>query len=162
MLPATWAFDMLWNGVRSLNTVTMRSISQRATKLLAGKLWEWFDPPIALAHTSAEMAKAADFFLRTPNLTASNFAALWPTDLRFLALKDLNLFSKCVKFQDAGRILRVGLAWSKWPHFHRVYLVAVCKRSSMAVLLHLNLMFHTFIELVSINVEDWKRIVCWK
>ena len=32
--------------------------------------------PNALAHTSAEMAKAADFLLRTPTLTASNFAAL--------------------------------------------------------------------------------------
>ena len=32
--------------------------------------------PIALAHTSAGMAEAADFFLRSPTLTASNFAAL--------------------------------------------------------------------------------------
>ena len=32
--------------------------------------------PLALAHTSAGMAEMADFFLRTPTLTASNFAAL--------------------------------------------------------------------------------------
>ena len=32
--------------------------------------------PNALAYTTAEMAEAADFFLRTPTLTASNFAAL--------------------------------------------------------------------------------------
>ena len=36
----------------------------------------WNSTPIALAHTSAEMAEAADFFLRSPTLTASNFAAL--------------------------------------------------------------------------------------
>ena len=30
----------------------------------------------ALAHKLAGMAKAADFFLRPPNLTASNFKAL--------------------------------------------------------------------------------------
>ena len=32
--------------------------------------------PNALAHTLGGMAEAADFFLRTPTLTASNFAAL--------------------------------------------------------------------------------------
>ena len=33
----------------------------------------------------------------------------------------------------AGSTLRMGFALSKWPHFHRVYLVTVHKRSSMAV-----------------------------
>ena len=32
--------------------------------------------PNAIAHNSGGMAEAADFFLRTPNLTASNFAVL--------------------------------------------------------------------------------------
>ena len=32
--------------------------------------------PNALAHNSGGMAEAADFFLRTPTLKASNFAAL--------------------------------------------------------------------------------------
>ena len=36
--------------------------------------------PIALAHTSAVMAKLADFFVRLPILTTGNFAALSPTD----------------------------------------------------------------------------------
>ena len=87
----------------------------------------------ALAHTSAGMAEAADFFLRTLTLTASNFAALWPLHLKFLEVKDLNLSLKFFKFQGAGSILRVGFAWSKWPHFQRVYLVTVCKQSLMAV-----------------------------
>ena len=67
------------------------------------------------------MAEAADFFLRTLTLKGSDLAALWPTDSKPLALKDLNLFSNCVKFQDAGGILRVGFAWSNWPHLHRGY-----------------------------------------
>ena len=37
------------------------------------------------------------------------------------------------KAQETGSILKVDFAWSKGPHFHRVYLVTVCKRSSMAV-----------------------------
>ena len=82
--------------------------------------------PNALALTSAGMAEAADFFLRTPTLTASNFAALWPTDPKLLALKDLNLFSKCKKFQNGGSILKLSFALSKWPHFHRAYVVTVC------------------------------------
>ena len=37
------------------------------------------------------------------------------------------------KVQGAGSTLRVGFTMSKWPHFHRVYLVTVCKRSYIAV-----------------------------
>ena len=81
-----------------------------------------FEPgPNAIAHALAGMAEAADFFLRTPTLTASNFAALWPIDPKFLAFIDQNPFSKCAKFQDAGGILRVAFAWSNWPHLHRGY-----------------------------------------
>ena len=59
-----------------------------------------FEPgPNAIAHALAGMAEAADFFLRTPTLTASNFAALWPTDPKFLALKDLNVLKKYIKYQ---------------------------------------------------------------
>ena len=59
------------------------------------------------------MEKAADFFWNTPTMTAINFAALCPTDSKFYALEDLNLFLKCFKFQGAGSILRVDFAWSK-------------------------------------------------
>ena len=58
-------------------------------------------------------------FLRSPTLTASNFAALWPTDPKFLALKDLNLLKKHTKNQVASSILKVVFAFSKWPHLHR-------------------------------------------
>ena len=51
---------------------------------------------ITLAHTLAVMAKVADFFLRTSNLTASNFEANWPTVFTFWAFKDLVQVSKGV------------------------------------------------------------------
>ena len=63
--------------------------------------------PNALALTSARMAEAADFFLITSTLTASNFAAL-----KFSALKDLNLFKTVSKFQETSIILRVYFALS--------------------------------------------------
>ena len=72
------------------------------------------DPgPIALAHTSGGMAEAADFFLRTPTLTASNFEALCSTNPKFSAFKDLTLFETVSKFQEASSILKVGFALSK-------------------------------------------------
>ena len=55
------------------------------------------------------------------------------TDLLLIAFKDLIPFQSVSKVQVAGSILKVGLAISRWPHFYRVYLVTVCKRSSIAV-----------------------------
>ena len=69
--------------------------------------------PNAIAHNSGGMAEAADFFLRTPTFTASNFKALSPTDPKFSALKDLILFSTVSKDQKASSILKVGFAMSK-------------------------------------------------
>ena len=66
--------------------------------------------PNALAHTSAGMAKAADFFLRIPNLKASNFVALWPTDPILLAWKDPNLFDIHYTYYLVKR-LAVFLRW---------------------------------------------------
>ena len=62
------------------------------------------------------------------SLTASNFEVLWPKDLKFSAFQDVFFFSIVSKVQEASSILRVGFALSKWPHFHRAYLVTVCKR----------------------------------
>ena len=126
MLLASWNFDTLYNGFRSFNDRNMESVGQRAAKLLAIKLWEWFDPGttrIRADRFDQGRGRVADFFMRPPTLTASNFAALWPTDLKFLAFKDLNPFSKCVKFQEATSILRLGFALSKWPHFDSGYLL---------------------------------------
>ena len=40
---------------------------------------------------------------------------------------------KLTKSKEAGSILRVSFDLSKWPQFHSVYLVTVCKRGAMAV-----------------------------
>ena len=48
------------------------------------------------------MAQVADFFLRTPTLAASNFAALWSIKPKFSALNDLNLLKKFIKNQEAN------------------------------------------------------------
>ena len=69
--------------------------------------------PNGITHAVAGMAEAADFFLRTPTLTASNFAALRPTDPKFSSLKDLFFFSKCIEFQAADSTLKVGFTLSK-------------------------------------------------
>ena len=63
--------------------------------------------------------------VQVQSLMASNFAALWPTDPKFLALKDLNPFKTVSKVQKISSILRVGFFLSKWPHLHRVYLLGV-------------------------------------
>ena len=129
MLLASWVFIYYFKSFRSLNAENLRSVGQRALKLLAVKLWKWFD--FARDRTRAKcnctqfggMAEAADFSMRIPILTASNFAALWSRDLKFSAFKDLNFFSIVLKVQEAGSILRVGFALSKWPHFDGVYLL---------------------------------------
>ena len=59
------------------------------------------------------------------SLMAGNFAALWPTDPKFSAIKDLNPFQTVSKVQEASSILRVAFALSKWPHFNSIYLVRV-------------------------------------
>ena len=53
------------------------------------------------------------------SLMAGNFAALWSTDPKFSAFKDLNLLKKHTKNQDASSILKVVFALSKSPHLHR-------------------------------------------
>ena len=67
------------------------------------------------------MAEAADFFLRPPTLTASNFEALQSTDPLFTVLKALNILKKYTKNQKASYNFRIGFALSNTPHFHRVY-----------------------------------------
>ena len=136
MLLASWACNSVEKRLRSFNAENLGFVDQRAAKLPAIKLWEWFD--FARVRTQADCfewgrGRLADFFLWPPTLTADNFKALWPTNPKFSALKNLNPFSTMFKVQEAGSILKVGFALSKWPHFHRVYLVTFCKRSSIAV-----------------------------
>ena len=64
---------------------------------------------------------------------ASNFVALWPTDPKFSALKDLLFFLQRIEFQGADSILKVNFALSCRPHLHRAYVVTVCNQIWIAV-----------------------------
>ena len=56
-----------------------------------------------------------------------------PYSFHIYSKKDLNLLKKYIKHQEVGSLLKVFFALSKWPHFHRAYLVTVPKRMSIAV-----------------------------
>ena len=79
----------------------------------------------------------ADFFVRPPTLTAGNFEAIWPKDLKFSAIKDLNCLKKYAKYQEASSILKMGFALSKRPHLHGAYVVTVPFILILAVLHYL-------------------------
>ena len=124
MLLATWNFDTFEKRIGAFNAENLESVGKRTAKLLAIKLWEWFD--FAWVRTQADWfelgwGRWADLYLRPLTLTASNFAALWPIDPKFSAFKDLIFFSTVIKIQEASSILKVSFAFSKWPHFHRAY-----------------------------------------
>ena len=122
MLLATWFLVCFFKRFRSFVAENLESVGQRAANLPAIKLWKWLERdresnPGRLADWGR--GRLADFFLRPPTLTAINFAALWPADSKFSALKDLNLLKKHTKNQEASSILRVVFTLSKWPHLHR-------------------------------------------
>ena len=115
---------------RSFNTENLGSVGQRAAKLLAVKVG-------GLKKNSASQPQPQSVSLpgfeprarsnHSQSLMAGNFAALWSTDSKFLATKDLNLLKKHTKNQEASSILRVVFALSKWPHLHReMWEWAVC------------------------------------
>ena len=113
MLLASWFLVCFFKRFRSFNAENLGSVGQRAAKLPAIKLWEWLERdrgsnPGRLADWGR--GRLADFFLRPPTLTASNFAALWPTDPKFLAWKDLSLFKTVSNVREASSIVKVGFA----------------------------------------------------
>jgi len=115
MLPASWTFAMLWNEIRSLNTVDLKSIAQWAAKLLAFKV-EVLKKKSAISAIPNEVyASAIGLGLSLPgfnnsqSLMADNFAAFWLSNLILTAFKNLTPFQIFSKFQEAGSILRVDL-----------------------------------------------------
>ena len=120
MLLANWFLVCFFKRFRSFVAENLESVGQRAAKLPAIKLWEWLERdrvsnPGRLADWG--QGRLADFFLRPPTLTASNFAALWPAEPKFLASKDLIFLKTVSKFQENSSILKVEFTLSKWPHF---------------------------------------------
>ena len=75
----------------------------------------------------------ADFFLRPPTLTASNFKALSAIDPIFTVLKDLNLLKNYTKSQKASYNFKLDFALSNRLHFNSVYLARVPFLTGIAV-----------------------------
>ena len=122
---------------RSFNIVNIGSVDERALKLPAFKV-EGVKKKSAVQprphlNRSARI-RVGPGSNHSQSLMAGNFAALWPTDPKFSALKDLNPFKTVSKVQEASSILRVVFALSKWPHLLRVYLVTVRFHLILAVL----------------------------
>ena len=127
-------FKDSWKGIQIFQCC--RSVGERAAKLLAIKLWEWFD--FARVRTLADWfnwgrGRMADFFMRPPTLKAGNFEALWLIDPIFTALKVLNPLKRYFKHQEASYNFKLGFALSNRPHFYSVYLVRVPFLTSIAV-----------------------------
>ena len=79
MLLASWNFYTVEKKIRFFIAKNLESVGQRAAKLPAFKLWEWFNP--GPTRTQAErfewgLGQTADFFLRPLTLTAGKFEAL--------------------------------------------------------------------------------------
>ena len=90
MLLCFWSFDTVEKRIRSFNAENLESLGQRAAKLPAIKLWEWLER--AKHRTQADCfewgrGRSADFFLRSPTLTACNFKASWPKETHSTSLK---------------------------------------------------------------------------
>ena len=136
MLLASWTFNTFEKRIRSLNAVDMGSVGQKAAKLLAvnvgGLKKKSANRPRPHSKQSARVRCLARSN-HSQSLMASNFAALWPTDSKFSAIKDLNLLKKHIKNQVASSILKVVFAFSKWPHLHRAYVISGCIFFAMAV-----------------------------
>ena len=129
MLLASWFLVCFFKRFRCLNAENLGSVGQRAAKLLAVKVGglkkKSAGRPRPHSNQLARVRTRAKSN-HSQSLMAGNFAALWPTDSKFSALKDLILFSTVSKDQKASSILKVGFALSKWPHLHRAYVISGC------------------------------------
>ena len=136
MLLASWFLMYFFKRFRSYNAENLGSVDQRASKLPLFKVgglekksanWPW---PHSKQSARVRCLARSN---HSQSLMAGNFAALWPTDSKFSALKDLILFSTVSKVQETGSILRLGFACSMWPHLHRAYSVTVYNQDFIAV-----------------------------
>ena len=117
-----WTFDTVLKGFRSFNAKNLGSVGQRAAKLLAVKVGGLKKKSAGRPRPQSASLLGFDSRSRSnhsESLMAGNFAAHWPTDPKFSALKHLNFLKKHTKNQEASSILRVVFTLSKWPHLHR-------------------------------------------
>ena len=95
MLLATWFLVCFFKRFRSFNAENLVSVDQRATNLLAVKVGGLKKKSAALPRSfSNQSARILDCprSNHSQSLMAGNFAALWSTYFKFLALKDLKPF----------------------------------------------------------------------
>ena len=122
MLLATWFLVCFLKKFRSFNAKNLGSVGQTTLKLQAVKVGGLKKKsavrPRPHSNHSAQV-RGGPGSNHSQNLIAGKFAALWPTDPKFSALKDLNFLKKCTKYQKAIIILTGGLACSKRPYFNR-------------------------------------------
>ena len=122
MLLASWFLVCFFKRFRCLNAENLGSVGQRAAKLLAVKVGGLKKKSAGRPRPQSASLLGFDSRSRSnhsESLMAGNFAAHWPTDPKFSALKHLNFLKKHTKNQEASSILRVVFTLSKWPHLHR-------------------------------------------
>ena len=129
MLQATWNFDTV---LKSLDLLMIKfgDCRSKDCKVTGHQTLPLYTlrslRPKSMQAPSAQIGLCLESN-HSQSLMASNFATLWRKDPKFSALKDLKPFKTVPRIQEAGCILRVGFACSKWPHLHRAYVVTVRK-----------------------------------
>ena len=123
MLLSSWNFDTVFKKIRSFDAKNLGSVGQRPAKLLAVKVGGLKKGLPASPGPSQPVCPGSN---QSQSLMACNFAALWPTDPKFSAFKDLNPFKTVSKAHKTSSILRVGFALSKWPNFNSAYVIGFC------------------------------------
>ena len=150
MLLDSWFLLCFLKRFRSFNAKNLGSAGQRAAKLLAVKVGGLKKKSASRPRPQSASLPGFDSRSRSnhsQSLMAGNFAALWPTDFKFLAIKDQNRLKKYSKNQEAASILRVIFAFSNWPHLHRAYVVGGCLFNIGTVCPMCSIFFHLVLSL---------------
>ena len=109
MLLASWFFVYFFKRFRSFIAENLKSVGQTAAKWLAVKVGglkkKSAFQPRPHSNWSARVREHPGSN-HSQSLMAGNFAAHWPTDSIFTAIKDLNLLKKYTKSQESVSILR--------------------------------------------------------
>ena len=89
----------------------------KACKVTSCQSWRSQEKVFRLAPAPVSQSARVRFLVAVQSFW--KFAAHWPIDPKFSALKHLNFFNKHTKNQEDSSILRVVFTLSKWPHLHR-------------------------------------------
>ena len=115
----SWSLAYFCKTFRSFNAENLGSLGQRATKWLAIKLWEWFDPGktrIRADWLERGRGRMADFFLIL-QLWQLVTLRLFNLRLQIFSIERSKRFKKVLKYQETINNFRLGFALSNRPHF---------------------------------------------